>query len=55
MRALAHRARPFAEKDLTELRQYAAGNWDSTNCSPWDVGYASEKLREQRYAFPNRK
>jgi oligopeptidase A len=67
MRELAQRARPFAEKDLSELREFARtelGISDPsaepvlsvveglrTGLQSWDVGYASEKLREQRYAF----
>jgi len=59
MRELAQRARPFAEKDLAELREFARtelGIADPstelrTGLQSWDVGYASEKLREHRYAF----
>ena len=51
MRELAQRARPFAEKDLVELRQFARTELGIDDLQSWDVGYASEKLREQRYAF----
>ena len=51
MRELAQRARPFAEKDLAELREFARSELGIDNLQSWDVGYASEKLREQRYAF----
>ena len=51
MRELAKRARPFAEKDLAELREFAKTVLGITELQSWDVGYASEKLREQRYAF----
>jgi oligopeptidase A len=51
MRELAQRARPFAEKDLMELREFAYSELDIDNLQSWDVGYASEKLREQRYVF----
>jgi oligopeptidase A len=51
MRELAQRARPFAEKDLFELRKFAHEELDLDDLQSWDVGYASEKLREQRYAF----
>ena len=51
MRELAQRARPFAEKDLSELRKYARTELGIADMQSWDVGYASEKLREQRYAF----
>jgi oligopeptidase A len=51
MRELAQRARPFAEKDLAELREFARAELGLKELQSWDVGYASEKLREKRYAF----
>jgi oligopeptidase A len=51
MRELAQRARPFAEKDLSGLRAFAQAELGIADLQSWDVGYASEKLREQRYAF----
>jgi len=51
MRELAKRARPFAEKDMSELRAFAKAELGIADMQSWDVGYASEKLREQRYAF----
>ena len=48
---LAHRAKPFAEKDLKELREFAAAQLGLNDMQAWDVGYSSEKLRQQRYAF----
>ncbi|MCG6934105.1 MAG: M3 family metallopeptidase [Gallionella sp.] len=51
MRELSQRARPFAEKDLAELREFARAELGIEDLQSWDVGYASEKLREQRYAF----
>ncbi len=51
MRELAQRARPFAEKDLLELREFAREELGLSEMHSWDVSYASEKLREQRYAF----
>ena len=51
MRELAQRARPFAEKDLVELREFAKTKLNINDMRSWDVAYASEKLREQRYAF----
>ncbi len=51
MRELAVRARPFAEKDLAELREFARTSLGLEELHSWDTTYASEKLREQRYAF----
>ncbi|MBK8569087.1 MAG: M3 family metallopeptidase [Nitrosomonadales bacterium] len=48
---LAQRARPFAERDLTELREFARVQLNITDFQAWDVSYASEHLRQQRYAF----
>ena len=51
LRDLAARARPFAERDLTELRSFAKGELGLDALESWDLAYASEKLRAQRYAF----
>ena len=51
MRELARRARPFAEKDVAELREFARAELGLNELHSWDTTYASEKLREQRYAF----
>ena len=48
---LGHRARPFAENDLAELRAFAKAHLGLDQLEAWDLTYASEKLREQRYAF----
>jgi oligopeptidase A len=51
MEDLAQRARPYAEKDLAELRTFAKDRLGIEQLEAWDISYASEKLREQRYAF----
>jgi oligopeptidase A len=48
---LAQRAKPFGEKDLQELREFAAAQLGIKDLQAWDIGYVSEKLRQQRYAF----
>ncbi len=48
---LAKRARPFAENDLAELREFARTELGIDSLQAWDMTYASEKLREKRYAF----
>ncbi len=48
---LAKRARPFAENDLAELREFACTELGIDSLQAWDMTYASEKLREKRYAF----
>ena len=51
LRDLGDRARPFAENDLAELRQFAASELGLTELQVWDNAFASEKLKEARYAF----
>ncbi len=48
---LARRARPFAEKDVAELREFARRHLGLEPLEAWDIAYASEKLRVSRYAF----
>ncbi len=48
---LAHKARPFAEKDLADLRTFAQAQLKIADPQPWDWPYISEKLKEARYAF----
>ncbi|HEX7645055.1 MAG TPA: M3 family metallopeptidase [Burkholderiaceae bacterium] len=48
---LAQRARSYAEKDLAELRAFARERLGLEQIEAWDLTYASEKLREERYAF----
>ena len=51
LRDLAKRARPFAEKDLADLRAFAAEHLELEDPQPWDFPYIAEKLKEARYAF----
>ena len=48
---LARRARPFAEKDVRELREFAKKELHIEELQGWDLAYASEKLRSARYSF----
>ena len=51
LRDLAVKAKPFAHKDIAELREFAKQNLGLDTLEPWDVGFASEKLLQARYAF----
>ena len=51
LRDLAVRARPYAERDLAELRAHASAELGLHDLHAWDIAYASEKLKEARYAF----
>ncbi len=51
LRDLARRARPYAEKDVADLRDFAAKHLGIADPQSWDWPYISEKLKEARYAF----
>ena len=51
LRDLAQRARPSAEKDVQDLRQFAREHLGLSDPQPWDWTFIAEKLKEQRYAF----
>ena len=51
LRDLAQRARPYAEKDIADLRTFAAETLNQTDPQPWDYACIGEKLKEARYAF----
>ncbi len=48
---LARRAVPQAREEFAELAAYARDELGLVDLEPWDVGYASEKLREARHAI----
>ena len=48
---LAERARPYAEKDLAELKRFGKDELGIDDLQAWDMAYVSEKLRQKRYAF----
>ncbi|MFM8756005.1 MAG: M3 family metallopeptidase [Limnohabitans sp.] len=52
LRDLAARARPFAQKDMEDLRDFAQaqGSFDG-ELHAWDIPYLSEKLKEARFSF----
>ena len=51
LRDLARRARPGAERDLAELRAFARDELGLPDLQAWDMPFASERLKEKRYAF----
>ena len=51
LRELAAKARPHAEKDLADMRAFAADKLGIADPQPWDWPYIGEKLKEDRYAF----
>ena len=50
LRDLAVRSKPFAQRDLDELRAFAAEQGCADLVS-WDTGYYAEKLRQSRYSL----
>lgn len=48
---LATRARPHAEQDWKELREFAANELSLSDLQPWDMTFAAERLRQKRYSF----
>ena len=51
LRELAVKAKPYAERDLAELKDFAQGTLGMTDLQSWDIPYVSEKLRVARYDF----
>jgi len=48
---LGRRAKSYGNSDWDELRSFAKAQLQLDTLEAWDMTYASEKLREQRYAF----
>ncbi len=51
LRDLSARARPSALRDMSELRAFAADTLGLKDLMAWDMAFASERLKEARYAF----
>ena len=51
LRDLGQRARPYAEKDVADMRAFAAEQLGIADPQAWDWSYIGEKLKEERYAF----
>lgn len=51
LRDLAKRARPYAEKEIEELKQYAKDKLDLDDFAHWDMAYVSEKLSQEKFGF----
>ena len=48
---MSSRARPYAQKDLDAVKQYAKQHHNIKDLQPWDLTYYSEKLRQHKYAI----
>ena len=51
LRDLGQRARPYALKDVADLREFAAAHLSLSDPQPWDWAFVGEKLKEARYSF----
>ncbi|HEY8356563.1 MAG TPA: M3 family metallopeptidase [Ramlibacter sp.] len=51
LRDLAHRARPYALKDVEDMRSFAGEHLAIADPQAWDWPYIAEKLKEARYSF----
>ena len=48
----AAKSKPFAQKDWIELQEFAKSELQLTDgLQPWDIPFASEHLKQQRYSF----
>ncbi len=52
---LAARARPFAERDIAELRRFAADELALPDAQAWDLAFASESSRKRATRSPTRR
>lgn len=48
---LASRAKPQAETDLAELKEFAAAEYQQSELAAWDLAYYAEKLKQAKYAI----
>ena len=51
LRDLARRAKPIAECELADLRDFAATRLDLPDLQPWDIPFAANRLRQDRHAI----
>ena len=48
---LARQSKPQAKADLAEVNAFAAEHYGRTELQAWDIGYYSEKLKQEKYAI----
>ncbi|AOH35982.1 M3 family metallopeptidase [Luteimonas sp. JM171] len=51
LRELAAKAKPHAQRDRAELEAFARDELGLDTLEPWDLAWASEKLRQARYSY----
>lgn len=50
LRDLGRRAKPAADREIAALAAFAAESLGIADLQPWDVAFASERMRQARYA-----
>jgi oligopeptidase A len=51
LRELAQRARPVAQREWSQLQDFAGARLGLRDLEAWDIAWASEKLKQECYAF----
>ncbi|MDD5175237.1 MAG: M3 family metallopeptidase [Sterolibacterium sp.] len=51
LREIAAKARPFAERDVAQLNEFAEREMGLKTMESWDLAWASEKLKQARFSF----
>ena len=51
LKDLAQQSKSQAQADLDEVSAFAADNYGRMNLRAWDIGYYSEKLKQEKYAI----
>ena len=47
---LAEKSKPFAEKEMAQLREFAKDEYGIDELEPWDLSYYSEKLKIKQFS-----
>lgn len=48
---LLNKCKPFAEKEIAELKQFVKSLAGPEDLAPWDISYYAEKLRQAKFNF----
>lgn len=51
LESLAVKSKHQGEKDIKELKNFAASDYSQTSLQAWDLAYYSEKLKQSRYSI----
>lgn len=52
---LIDKTKPFADKEIAELKKFAKKNFGVTNLEAWDIAYFSEKLQQKKFKLSQEK